>query len=302
MRSVQAYVLLAALLLPFTNAVPVEEARTVDDSNMVRTPAGLRLIENVHAVPEGGSVKLVGSEIHLLDETGIVIHVATNDNAKIGSSAATSTTSAADTEESGWIAFAYWFNNVTDSVIDSFTTTWEVPPVPAENHNQTIFLFSALQPVTSAAILQPVLQFGPSAAGGGSYWAVASWYVGTSATFFSSLVEVTPGQELTGVVTLASSNGSSYDYVAEFTGIPGTSITANGSDVLLTATETLETYGITTAADYPTGSTTFYDINISVTSGAPETVWSSVSDTPDGVSASVAVQGYSNAEVVINYP
>jgi len=293
--------LLAALLLPFTSAVPVEEARTVDDSTMVRTPAGLRPIENVHAVPEGGSVKLVGSEIHLLDATGTVIHVGTNDYAKIGSSAATATTSAVEPEESGWVAYAYWYNEAT-AAIDSFTTSWEVPAVPAENHDQTIFLFNSIEPASGDAILQPVLQFGPSAAGGGSYWAVASWYLVGSSTFYSSLVEVAAGDALTGVITLTSSSGSSYNYASSFTGISGTSITATGSDVLLWATETLETYGITTAADYPTGSTTFSDINISVTSGTPETEWTTVSDTADDLTTSVVTQGFSNAEVVITYP
>lgn len=61
MRFTQASVLIAALLLPFTIAVPAQKARIGDDSNTVRTPAGLRPVENIHAVPEGGSVKLVGS-------------------------------------------------------------------------------------------------------------------------------------------------------------------------------------------------------------------------------------------------
>lgn len=63
------------------------------------------------------------------------------------------------------------------SPISSFATTWKVPAAPTTNHQQTIFLFNSIEPASGNAILQPVLQYGPSAAGGGSYWAVASWYV-----------------------------------------------------------------------------------------------------------------------------
>ena len=55
------------------------------------------------------------------------------------------------------------------------TTEWTVPPAPATQNGQTIFLFPGIQ--NSTMIYQPVLQWGPSAAGGGNYWAVASWYV-----------------------------------------------------------------------------------------------------------------------------
>ena len=40
---------------------------------------------------------------------------------------------------------------------------------------RTIFLFNGIQ--NSTSIYQPVLQWGPSAAGGGNFWTVASWYV-----------------------------------------------------------------------------------------------------------------------------
>jgi hypothetical protein len=78
---------------------------------------------------------------------------------------------------SGWIAYTYW-NNGTGNSITSFETTWEVPPPPASDSGQLIYLFNGIQNYGSNyGILQPVLQWGTSPAGGGPYWAVASWYV-----------------------------------------------------------------------------------------------------------------------------
>src|SRR5437016_3270931 len=101
---------------------------------------------------------------------------------------------------SGWIAYAYWTNN-TGHPVTRFATTWVVPPPPQTNHNQTIFLFNGIQNATM--IYQPVLQWGPSAAGGGAYWSVASWYVDGQGgpAFHTNLVRVNPGDVLLGVMT-----------------------------------------------------------------------------------------------------
>jgi len=287
--------------LPFVCAVPFQEARTVNDSTLVQTPGGLRSIANVHAVPEGGSVKLVGSEIHLLDATGAVLHVAPNDQSKIRSNADSPTTKTTDPAQSGWVAYASWYNTAP-AAINSFTTSWAVPPVPTANHGQLLYLFNSIEPAAYNAILQPVLQYGLSPAGGGSYWAVASWYLVGSQVYHSSLVRVATGTVLTGVITLTGSSGSSYNYVSSFTGIPGTSITATGSAVLVWATETLETYNVVSPFDYPSGSTLFYGINLSLTSGVPGTTWSTVSDAQDYLGTSVVTNGYKNAQIRITYP
>jgi hypothetical protein len=63
----------------------------------------------------------------------------------------------------------------------------------------------------STMIYQPVLQWGPgSAAGGGNYWAVVSWYADGQGgqAFYSNLVTVNPGDTLVGVVTLTGHTAS----------------------------------------------------------------------------------------------
>lgn len=75
---------------------------------------------------------------------------------------------------SGWITYTYW-NSPSSTPISYFNTNWTVPPAPATVSGQVLFLFNGLQ--NSSYILQPVLQWGVSAAGGGDYWAIANWYV-----------------------------------------------------------------------------------------------------------------------------
>lgn len=291
MKSVS--LLLVGLLAPFTMAAPVVDAT----ATTVLTPHGERPIANVHEVPAGGRVAHVGSDIHLIDAAGKVLHVAKNDGTKVRASA---TTDAVAPLQTGWVAYAYW-TNTGSSPISSFTTAWTVPATPTTNSGQTVFLFNSIEPASGNAILQPVLQYGPSAAGGGSYWAVASWYLVGSQTYYTSPVRVSVGQVLDGIITLTSSSGSSYNYVTSFTNVAGTSLTATGSAQLVWATETLESYGITSINNYPAGSTVFSGINIRTSAGTPSVTWSTASDTADGLITTINTQGATNAVVTIKY-
>jgi len=294
MRTSSLVAAFLALLAPTAIAAPapVLESR----EGLVRTPQGLRNPADVHLVPQGGEVRHVDDEIHLVSANGTVLHVALNDGSKVRQPAATKRFSASN----GWIGYAYWTNSGS-SPINSFKTTWAVPPVPATNNGQTIFLFNSIEPASGNAILQPVLQFGPSAAGGGSYWAVASWYLVGSQTYYTSPVRTSAGATLDGIITLSSSSGSKYNYVTSFTNIASTSLTATGSAQLVWATETLESYGVTSASGYPTGSTLFYDIDLTTSAGTPSVSWSTVSNSTEGVSTKVTVNGATNAEITITY-
>ncbi len=104
---------------------------------------------------------------------------------------------------SGWIADAFWQNEIGKPVT-SFKTTWKVPSAPKSSSGQTIFLFNGIDPADpSQAILQPVLQWGTSHAGGGPFWSIASWFVsGNGQAFFTPLVPVNVGDTLAGKMTL----------------------------------------------------------------------------------------------------
>lgn len=174
----------------------------------------------------------------------------------------------------GWIAYAGWTNS-TGTPISRFATTWVVPPEPLTRGAQTIFLFNGIQ--NSTMIYQPVLQWGPSAAGGGPFWAVASWYADgqTGHSFHSKLVKVNVGDTLVGVMTLSSHTGANFNYNCEFVGIANTGLPIQNVEELTWCNETLEAYDVNLSTDYPdTLKTAMRDIEIKVGSSEATIHWS----------------------------
>jgi hypothetical protein len=175
---------------------------------------------------------------------------------------------------SGWITYASWTNN-TGAPITSFSTTWVVPPAPATQSGQLIYLFNGIQ--NSGFIYQPVLQWGSSPAGGGNYWAVASWYVDgqSGPAYHSNLAAVNPGDVLVGVMTLTGQSPQGFSYNCEFQGIANTGFPVQNIEELTWLVETLECYGITQCSDYPaTNKTAMYSINIANGNPVPSVGWS----------------------------
>ena len=245
----------------------------------------------------GGKLVHTGNEVRLIDAAGKLIHSAKNDG-----SDPRANEKGVLPQQSGWVAYAHWYNS-GGSPIKSFVTTWTVPPAPRTYHGQTVFLFNSIEPASFNAILQPVLQYGPSAAGGSAYWTVASWYVVGSQAYYTKLARVAVGQSLQGVITLTgSTSGGKYNYVSSFSNVGGTTLTLSNAAQLVWATETLESYNVVTGSDYPQGSTVFSAINIKTTAGTPSVQWTPVSDSADQLSTTVNVQGATGAKVTIKYP
>ena len=116
--------------------------------------------------------------------------------------------------------FNGWVEDSQESVslgasdnIDWESGEWYVPSPPSFNGG-TIFLFNGIAPTAQDWILQPVLQYGPSAAGGGNFWAIAAWFVGSGGAWHSPLVGVNPGDTLYGK-TWQTATGSTLDYTSE---------------------------------------------------------------------------------------
>ncbi|KAF7368593.1 hypothetical protein MVEN_00183100 [Mycena venus] len=233
-------------------------------------PGGYRAKTNIHTIPAGGSLAHVGKGIHILDASGTVVHVATRTpNSNSVSAIDSSPPHTRSLLSSGWISYVGWLNPAPPH-ISSFTTTWTVPPVPKTDRGQTVFLFNSLLPSASSSINNRCCRwYGPSDAGGGSFWSVATWYIDNDDNaFFTPPIPTTPGETLDGIITLTSTNGSSLNYNSQFTNIPGTSLKVTSVPKPFSfATEMLEAYNIVDITDYPAGATVFTDINVDLVGG-----------------------------------
>ncbi len=72
-------------------------------------------------------------------------------------------------------------------------TSQVVVPQPMVDAGQTMFFWPGVAPSNGQEVLQPVLQWGVSRAGGGPFWAIAAWDVTANATLFSAVRQVNPG-------------------------------------------------------------------------------------------------------------
>jgi hypothetical protein len=112
---------------------------------------------------------------------------------------------------SGWLEYV---SATTSTSYGEIAATWTVPPLPASDDHQTLFFFPGFEDTNeedNLSIVQPVLQFGTSTAGGGTYWAIASWnccMIGTA--WFSHLVKVNPGDTILGAITSRCEKGLNY--------------------------------------------------------------------------------------------
>src|SRR5450432_2137008 len=182
----------------------ITQKNTTMEKDLVLTPGGYRSRSLVHKIPEGHALHVESGRVRLKNLASGIITEFTD-------SALTKPTVPA--LGSGWIAYAFW-NNGTGRSISNFSTTWVVPPAPSAPAGQTIYLFNGIENYgNNYGILQPVLQWGGSDAGGGQYWSIASWYVTSGGqAFYTSLVKVNPGDALIGVMKLTGSSASGFNY------------------------------------------------------------------------------------------
>jgi hypothetical protein len=264
-------------------------------ADLALTPGGYRARGLVHRVEADHVLQVAESNFRLLHQKSRAVIEIPRGTARPGEIPGFG---------SGWIAYAAW-TNTTGVPISSFQTAWRVPPAPATQSGQTIFLFNGIDPSdSSAAILQPVLQWGASAAGGGPYWSVASWYVlGSGEAFHTDLVQVNAGDELLGVMQLTDQATGGFSYASEFQGIPGTTLPVQDVAELVWCNETLEAYDITACSDYPdTDLTAMRNISLATGGTVPPLSWAPVDQVTDcGQHAVVASNSATAGEVDLYY-
>ncbi|WP_212003842.1 hypothetical protein [Chitinophaga sp. HK235] len=287
-----------------TAVAPANKVQANDHEGQVLTPVGWMPKSQVHHVETGEYLSGEGNRLRKYDRNGKVLA-----DYGVMEQSARKTPFYPDNAKvpgkgvfplgSGWITYTYWTNN-TSSAISYFNTNWTVPPAPAVNSGQTIFLFNGLQNANN--ILQPVLQWGPSAAGGGNYWAIANWYVGLG-TAYSSLIPVAPGTNLQGVMSLIGGSGSTRSYTSAFTGYPSITLTVNSVPTLYWAAESMEAYGVATCSNYPnTTKTRLSAIDLRVGGVQAPLSWTVANAVTDcGQHSTVVTQGTPNGIVDIYY-
>lgn len=226
----------------------------------VLTPSGPRPPECVHALPEGASVyEPEGAPFfHFRLPSGEL-------TAPIRRCRAAG--AAAMAEGDGWQAYVkqQMGDNATHTYIDGFNATWTVPPVPQEQA-QTLFSFSGLQnidwvppqpqPTAFFDIIQPVLQYGYSAAGGfEGAWSIASWYVTlTGNTVYSPLKKVPEGGHIYGIMVRTAGESDSWFISTQHVEGNVTSAITVERNVLVSqpwAYVTMEVYDVDDCAQFP---------------------------------------------------
>ncbi|KAH9477220.1 hypothetical protein JR316_0011139 [Psilocybe cubensis] len=276
----------------------------VHGTTLVNTPGGQVPPERIHLVPNGACVHQADGFIHIIAQNGTKLHTASVSGNSSTARHGSVSPHVRRSFGSGYVAYTWW-NNPSSSPIAHFTTTWTVPDSPQNIDGQLLYLFNSMEPDSFNAILQPVLQYGVSPAGGGDYWSVASWWIVGSEVYHSSLTPVTPGQSLQGVMTLITpSDGSnSYNYSSAFTGIPDSEISISSLQELTYAWEALEIYTASGATDLPRGRTAMGSINLFTQDGqTPLLFWDSSDDGNDGFKVEVVADGAVNGQVDLVYP
>jgi hypothetical protein len=275
-------------------------------NDLVLTPGGYRMSSQVHHIEPGAVIDSTNNHFKKLDSKGTLLADLGPLEPKAGGKPLMPENVAPHPKlvpalGSGWIAYAGWTESAKP--VSYFATTWVVPPAPATQSGQTIFLFNGIQ--NSTMIYQPVLQWGPSAAGGGNYWAVASWYADGQGgkSFYSSLVRVNPGTVLVGVMSETGQSRTGFNYNCQFNGIANTGLPITNVQQLTWCIETLEAYSVQKCSDYPaTCKTAMRNIQIQAGGANVTPAWAATNKVTDcGQHAVVVSNASPGGEVDIYY-
>ena len=297
-----ALLLIVSVAICMTSCMKHQEAsvssnqNSSDHGDLVITPAGYMKKSNIHrldsknfrlSVVNGRFKKVSKATGQIVDDFG---EAPTNPpvrkelplgqkTLKVGPS----TVVPGPLSNSNWACYGYLVsaNYGSNNPIQSFSTTWSVPAAPPSYTGQALFLFEGAQngtPGSATAILQPVLQFGATGAGGGNYWAITNWYVynGGQSAIIGDLVEVSTGTVLTGTMQATLVAGGNYNYTSQFANYPTTDITVTNQPPLNYPVEAMEVSNWTTANDYPQSPTLYeamHSMNIAIEGNAGFLLW-----------------------------
>jgi hypothetical protein len=226
------------------NDVQVEQAHAELDA-FVRTPMGFAHRDCVHELEDGAEVDNDGT----VRQGGKMLR-------KFGRCAhANSVVPATD----GWVENSEKAATANSSGFKFFTrleAEFFAPDAPAAYDGQTVFYFPSLMPSNGAAIIQPVIQYGSSAAGGGKGYYAGSWYIDhLGNTYHSTLMKLNPRDIVMGTINSSNCDNSGICKwtitVAKFDGSDSRTLTVNALETFSRAEMgVLEAYGVTKCSHY----------------------------------------------------
>ena len=247
-------------------------------SDWVPTPGGLTYRTCVHEIPDGamvspdGVVTLNGVTVSKTPPCPYSGVVREPEEADAQPGPASPASAGIDVAEppamsSGWWLDSWW---TSSAEIVSLSAVWTVPAKPAKN-GALIYFFPSVEPADGSAIVQPVLQYGVSPAGGGNYWALANWFVSSGDSYHGPLEITAPGHKIKGTMKRASGSDDRWEisFVDPLVSGPAKVSLATGFKSLRAVQGgVLEVYHISSCRQLPKASSvTFSSISVASTSG-----------------------------------
>jgi hypothetical protein len=192
---------------------------TTDQSGWVQVPGELIRPDCVHEIPNGAAVEVRDDQTTVdvtLDGVLMAHYDACPQEAMVTRPRTrTEVLAHAPGMGNGRIEADLW--NVpleANDDIDYLAGAWTVPSYPLES-GALIYLFNGIESSSGGWMLQPVLQYGTSPAGGGDFWAVASWLVSSNQAFHTPLKTVFPGNSIKGYIEMPDISGSAKHWEVE---------------------------------------------------------------------------------------
>lgn len=169
------------------------------------------------------------------------------------------------TTYNGYLAYA---TAVLTSGVDKMTGYLTVPPVPATQGDQTVYLFPGLEDYSDVVtILQPVLGWNQNGASSGQTWTITPWNCCRAGTVYHGpSAVVAPGDVIYGTMTLgAKSTWTVAATDTSNTAVPTVTLkTRDKQPQTWVFGSALETYGVTECSQLPAGPIYFDSILVYV--------------------------------------
>ncbi|KAJ7513254.1 hypothetical protein B0H11DRAFT_2268169 [Mycena galericulata] len=265
----------------------------------------------IFVAPSGSRVKPVGRNMEVFAPNGTLIHTFEN---VIPTNLKTKRASSQPIRRQDLSATAAYAEFGPTDVIQSFNTTFVVPPAPTTFESQIIFLSANVQPLDANGVpfgnLRAALQYGGSSVQGGPFWTYAIQlevppFGFLQVTNIGANPDLDVGQHIisTLVYDAEFSDDGIFWYIASFDNVTDAPTLEVGWQVppQIAALE-LEVEGVSQASDYPAGSFVFEQVNLNLTTGPPTISWNTSVDPTTNVEVTVDVDGSENAQISIVFP